>query len=42
MALSIVGLLEIYSASSYRLVVTQEDPKSLLFVNSALFCLVGA
>lgn len=40
MALSIVGLLEIYSASSYRLLVTQEDPKSL-FVRQFCFILLS-
>lgn len=40
MALSIVGLLEIYSASSYRLLVAQEDPKSL-FVRQCCFILIS-
>lgn len=40
MALSIVGLLEIYSASSYRLLVAQEDPKSL-FVRQFCFILLS-
>lgn len=38
LALSIVGLLEIYSASSYRLLVAGSDPKSL-FVRQLFFIL---
>ncbi|MBZ3625744.1 FtsW/RodA/SpoVE family cell cycle protein [Enterococcus hirae] len=40
LALSIVGLLEIYSASSYRLLVAGSDPKSL-FIRQFLFIILS-
>ncbi len=39
-ALSIVGLLEIYSASSYRLLEANEDPKGL-FIRQLCFVLIS-
>ncbi|MBF8808068.1 MAG: FtsW/RodA/SpoVE family cell cycle protein [Enterococcus lacertideformus] len=40
LALSIVGLLEIYSASSYRLLATGNDPKSL-FIRQLSFIILS-
>jgi cell division protein FtsW len=40
LALSIVGLLEIYSASSYRLLVAGNDPKSL-FIRQLFFIILS-